>query len=229
MNNKVIILCFAIVAAAVVTAAALLANMNINLKDGENTISVQGTAATEIQADTARFGFAVKRSGHSGLGKLYNDLQHDCAQALDMMYTLGFTPGDIDSSAVECSPIYARSSNGYITNQIEGYSLVQRFTVTTRNIDLAEYGRLQPQQLMSQGVEVEVFPLSYSCSDSEKLYSQLLAAASANALEKAEKIAAAGGFKIGTLCSSPAQNIEVTGDRTKTITVNAYASYSVNK
>ncbi len=229
MNNKVIILCSAIAAAAAVAAAALLANMNINLKDGENTISVQGTARAEVQADTARFGFAIKRHGRNGLGQLYKETQRDCAQALDMMYTLGFAPKDIESSAVECTPIYVRNSNGSTTNQIEGYSLVQRFSVTTRNLDLAEYGHLQPQQLMAQGIEVEIFPLSYSCSNSEELNSKLLAEASADALKKADRIAAAGGFKVGALCSAPAQGLEITGERAKTVTVNVYANYAVSR
>lgn len=229
MNNKIVILCFCIVAAAVVAAAALLANMNIRFKEGENTISVVGYATAEVKADTVQFGFAVKRHGRAGLGQLYKELQHDSALALDTMYTLGFNPSDIEASAVGCSPIYVKTANGGVTNQIEGYYLVQKFTVTTKNIDLAEYGLLQPQQLMEQGIEVDIFPLDYFCPDIDGLKTKLLAEAGANAREKAATIAEAGGFKLGALCSSSSQEVDVRGDSTKTVTVEVSANFSVEK
>ena len=209
MFNKTIVVCAGILGLAAIASALLLSNLKIDFNNKRDIINVTGTAEKRVPADRAEFSFTVTVNSKN-VAAGYARLEDECAKARNLMYGIGFKADELTGSPIVLSPLYVRDRNGMETAEIRFFVLSRTVSVSTGNLQLADYGCQLPQQLMAEGAEVAVSDVRYTCNEPQQYYDELLAAAGADAKKKADSIAAAGGFKAGKLLSAdPSRGVSI--------------------
>jgi len=199
-----------IIAAALVVSAAIISRPEISISCSKDNIAVTGHAEKSITALAAYLNFNVSATSKDIAGG-YEAMVTATDKMLKLLSHAGFAPDEVEFFNVEFTPVYAVMSNGLRNNQVEFYRFSRDFRIRSKNIDLVEYNSQLPQQLLADGLEVRVLGVFYENPDERAVTDQLIAEASADAANKASKIAAAAGLRAGKLLKARCPETWISG------------------
>jgi hypothetical protein len=204
---KHIILASAIVLAAIVLASAY--TQRYRLQTG--TITVTGLGETEFTSDIIIVKGEISVENFDS-AEGYNSLERDRNKVIAFIEQLGLSKDDISfamlSSYKMTNSLY--QDGKYIGEQFAGYKLKQEFTIESRDIDAVERVARELASLMANGINIEVYEPSYYYSELNALKLDLIAAAAADARERASLIATNSGSELGQLTWSTAGVFQIT-------------------
>ena len=106
---------------------------------------------------------------------------------------------------------YQTDANGNRFNTFTGYSLTQKVSVDSRDLDQVENVSREISELISQGIELSSDAPNYYFSGLEDLKLELISAASENAKSRAENIAQRAGTSLGALTKADLGVFQITG------------------
>mgnify|MGYP000524836900 CR=1 FL=1 len=199
-------LCLAI---AMVISAWMVANTIRYVKLSNDTITVKGYAEVGVTADTGVWRGKLVARGLN-LEDAYRELELAVQRFLEFASSQG-----IEATLIELEP-----ANSYInhpvvdghtlTGQVESYTLERRFSYTSS--DVARIGEIARASvdLLRLGVDMQSWSPEYYVSAIDDVKLELLSKATANAMERAERLAESSGVKVGRLRSASQGVFQIT-------------------
>ena len=164
-----------------------------------NSISVTGSAYEIVKSDSGSLSFNinVKRTNKN---EAYNALQAQIKTVEKYLTDKNITK--IERKTVNGYYNYKRDEKtGVYTNIPESYNLSQPMTISSDNVDLVKEISNDITGLISQGIDINVYNVSYNYSKLPELKISLLEKASIDAKARAESMLKATHNRVGKISS----------------------------
>lgn len=171
-------------------------------EEADRQIIVSATGLVSATPDMAQLHLGVTREARAASDAMAQ-VNKAAAQVLANIAKAGIEPGDVQTSAVNLSPVWDRANNA--RPHVRGYMASNELTVRVRDID-ALGGLLD--QLVADGANT-LNGLSFSVAEPGELETAARADAVGKARAKAETLAEAAGVALG-----PVQSISEGGGAT---------------
>jgi hypothetical protein len=203
----------------------------ITLKKAENDyIIVTGSATKSFTSDLIVWrGSFSKKAGTSK--EAYEKLKSDTAAVKNYLIDNGVNEGDIVFSSIEMAENYEFEYNqqGIIIKKIfTGYTLTQRVTIKSGEVDKIEKLSRDITELMDVGVEFFSMPPEYYYTGLDELKLDLIAKSAENTRLRAETIVQESGAKISKLRSASLGVFQITPENSSTDSYSYDGTYDVS-
>jgi hypothetical protein len=206
-------------AVALVLSSIVGAWAYTHAKNGEQTITVTGSARKRIKSDLVIWRAAVTYQA-AELSEAYKSLSDNIPRVKQYLISKGIPEDQITISSISSSTMHARDNEGNETGQITGYSLRQELEVRSTDVDKIERVAREATELINQGILLESMSPEYHYTKLGDLKIEMLGEASKDAKERAQRIATSTGSSIGSVRSAkmgvmqitPADSNEVSGE-----------------
>lgn len=233
---NVVIIAFAVVLTGYILARAWVRSH----KDGE-VVYVTGSAQKNIVSDLVRWRGTFSRKAATPR-EAYAALKEDAEKVKAYLRTNGLADGTYTMNQIYTSEMYGTNNEGYSNNQIIGYELSQDVEVESTDIDRIANISRQSTELINQGVSFRSSSPQYFYTKLSDLKVVMLSAASADARERAVRIADSAKSDIGALRSARMGALQITAknssdfsyggsldteSKEKTITAVVYLSFEI--
>ena len=198
----------AVLAAGAVGSAALLSRPALKLKTTstvatEKTIKVKGVAEKEIVSDLGALTVEIKctsseiPSGYAELNRINNLL-------LQKMQELGIKEDSIQSPSIRYNSVFkdiaAKDGNKVVTRSVFSHYLFTRsYRIVTADVQAIQNASLKLYDLVSAGVNIEVYDVQYFIDNPEQYKLELVDEASKSAYQRARIVADTCGSQLGAL------------------------------
>jgi len=195
---------------AVVISTQLARRSFESVKLREQTINVRGFAEKAIVSDVGQWSGQISTRNPT-LVEAYKILDEQRTLLLDMLKNVGgFEEKSVGLGQVSIDQRYIRDKEGNSTNTIEYYVVSQSFYVQSEDVKVIEKLGREAGSLIKFGVELDANPPRYLFSKLEEMKLEMLAAASKNARERAVRLIASGGGRLGDLRSASQGVFQIT-------------------
>jgi hypothetical protein len=200
------------VSIAVVGAAAILAGALgywVRVRYREPTISVTGSATRRIRSDRVLWS-AVVVARSTTLAGAFQVLSNGTPRVKRFLTEKGIAAGEVTVGSIQTEELYARNEDGIeIREQIVGYVLTQPVSVTSGDIALVTRVSQDVTQLIQDGVDVRSDTPEYIYTGLGPLKVQLIAEATKDARDRANRVAKNTGSHLGTLVNARVGVVQV--------------------
>ncbi|MBP6855554.1 MAG: SIMPL domain-containing protein [Candidatus Pacebacteria bacterium] len=216
ISNRGIVALGVILGIALVAVSYVISLTLYNIKASENIISVAGSSEQVIRSDVVKWRATISRtSGVDNLKQVSAQMQKDLQAVLLYMKANGVAENEITVGVMNTNTMYPYG-NGYYaekgdgSGQITGYSLAQDVTVQSSNVEVITKAAQGATALTNQGIVFSSGGLEYYYSKLADLKLQMLAKATEDAKQRAQKIAQSTGARVGALKSASMGVFQVT-------------------
>ena len=209
MNNlwKYIIIASAVVLSAMVLAAAYTQRSRAMT----GTIAVTGLGETEFTSDIIVINGSIETENYDA-AEGYRKLEQNRNDVISFLVAKGV---DVEAINFTMPSTYKLSESvyedgNYIGSRFAGYNLSQSFSIESNNVEAVENAARELPSLLAKGISIEVYNPQYYFSNLESVKLDLIAAAAADARERALKIAENSDAELGNLAMSRAGVFQIT-------------------
>lgn len=209
MNNlwKYIIIASAIVLSSIVLSAAYTQRYRSNT----GTITVTGLGETQFTSDFIVIDGRIEVENYDA-AEGYRTLEQSRESVITFLTSKGVARENITfdmPNTYKLSESVYENGN-YIGSRFAGFNLSQSFTIESRDVDTVEAAARELPSLLARGISIEVDNPMYYYSGLESVKLDLLAAAAADANERAKKIVENSDAELGDLIWSRAGVFQIT-------------------
>lgn len=210
MNEKFkYIIPVSILAGSIVLSVIIFSMVWKSTKNADQTITVTGSAKKSIISDLGiQRGTLQASSGDRKTA--YQIVQQQMPIVLKYLADKGFAKDQIEVFSISGYPIFEVTESGNQTQKVLGYIYNQRFEVKSNDVKKIKELSLSLSSLVEKGLDISVDAPEYLYTKLDDLKIAVQAAASKNAMERAEKIAEATGRSLGTLRNARMGVIQIT-------------------
>lgn len=196
-------------ALGLVISSFVLAGALKDIKRSGQTITVKGFAEKNISADLAiwRGSFALSSPN---MIEAYEKIQQDLEKTVKYLESAGFKRSDIEVSSIETRMINRLNDKGYSTNIIDGYTLVQSFSIKSNNVDLIDKVSKESTVLIKEGIALSSEQPEYYYTKINDMKISMLGEAAQDAKVRAEQLAENSGNEVGPLKSAAQGVFQIT-------------------
>ncbi len=186
-----------LLALAMIASTSIAATAWFRVKAPRDTISVTGSATKRIESDLIEWDSTIRRSAPRQ-ADAYRGLRSDVETAVAYLEKQGITKADIRVSSASVNAYYQTEyeqigDEVVSHSRLAGYEATQTITVTSKEVELVERVSREVTALLDQNIPVESSAPRYHYTGLEDLKVEMLAAAAADARERADEILAAAG------------------------------------
>lgn len=221
-KGKYLVICAALLAAALVVCSLILANPLENYATSKSAITVTGSAKKQLASDLAVWRGSFYQETVN-LPDAYNNLKNDLAKVKSYLVKQGIPEEQIVVSSISTMPQYVYNANGTSTGQIASYRLSQSIEVKSNDVQKIAAIARAATELIEQGVIFESQPPEFFYTKLNNLKVDMLAEATKDAKQRAEKMATSTGSKIGALRSAKMGVFQITP-----VNSNEISDYGMN-
>ena len=209
MNRNIIAI--AIAAAGFVIGLALLGNAIKNRNKSENTISVTGLGSKKFTSDLITWSGNFSKNNFE-LRIAYDELAEDRRVIEKYLLTKGIKKDQIVFSAVDIQKQfhYETDSNGRSIQTFQGYQLSQSISIESKDVAKIENLSRNITEIINQGIEFTSSSPNYFYTKLADVKQEMIADATKDAKQRAEKIAANAGADLGNLKKATMGVIQIT-------------------
>ncbi len=209
MNKNII--ATAIAAIGFVLGLAILGGAVKNRNKGENTISVTGLGTKKFTSDLIAWSGNFSRSSFE-LKSAYDELANDKRVIENYLVSKGIAKNQIVFSAVDIQKqyTYVSDANGASHQNFNGYQLSQSVSLESKDVVKIENLARNITEIINLGIEFTSSPPSYFYTKLADVKQQMIADATKDARERAEKIAENSGSSLGDLKKATMGVIQIT-------------------
>jgi Uncharacterized protein conserved in bacteria len=214
--------------AAMILALGLLASTSVatyglvKIKTQANTITVTGSAKKQIKSDYVTWKGTFSRQS-SDLSEAYSKLEEDLDKVKVYLKHEGLTESDYTVSSINTQVNYKMLPNGYASSEVESYRLYQDIDLRSGDIDRITKISRESTKLIQDGVQFQSMAPMYFYTKIADLKVDMLALATKDARNRAQKIAENAGAKIVSLKSAKMGVFQITP-----INSNDVSDYGIN-
>lgn len=171
-----------------------------NRNQSENTILVTGLGTKKFTSDLAVWSGSFYRES-SELNTAYAELKNDKLVIEKYLLSKGIKAKEMVFSAVNIQKKYeyVAMPNGHTKDVFVGYTLSQKVTIENKNIQSIDDLSRNITEIINQGIEFTSESPRYYYTKLADLKQQMIADATKDAKQRAEKIAENGGGSLGSL------------------------------
>ncbi len=221
-NQQPSVVQYCIIAVAIIVSAIVVANGYTYKFKSQETISVTGLGETNFTSDLIVWRGRIEvQTKNVALG--YKELEQHKAIISKFILDKGIaaeaTTFDFVSINKNFEPSYGANGN-YSGERFVDYTLVQPIIIESSDVEAVESMSREISSLIAQGITIEAYAPAYYYTGLEDVKLSLIETASADALERATKIANASGAKLGKVQSARMGVFQITGANTN----EAYAA-----
>jgi len=199
LKNVQIIVLGVCVAVATIFSTLILSKGVISIKRlTEEIIDVTGSAEMDIVSDYIVWTSGFKQRGPN-LKKAYEKLRGDQEKVEQYLISKGIKKDEIVALPVTTTTLYKKTEEGHSTNDIEGYVVGQKVEVRSSDVEKVTEISRESTELLDQDIQFISSPPEYFYTKISELKIEMLARASANAKERADRMAQSTGNKIGVM------------------------------
>ncbi len=199
MNNRSLPLSIALVACTVIAATS----WSVVKLSRPTTIDVRGSARRRINSDLAQWTVAVSAVKPARVAA-YSSLTKDVEQVLAFLRQAGLPDASVRASAVELTElsheqVVTEGNKERRLTVFDGWQAAQHIDVGSDNVALVERLSREATQLLEKGLVISSESPRYLFTKVGELKIEMLAEASRDARQRAERMieAAGGGARVG--------------------------------
>ncbi|SEF92622.1 hypothetical protein SAMN05421847_1055 [Halpernia humi] len=209
MNKSIIAITIA--ALGFVIGLAFLGNAIKNRNRADNTISVTGLGSKEFTSDLITWSGSFTKNNYD-LKSAYDDLAVDRKVISDYLISKGIKPNEMVFSAVDIQKTYNYTSdeNGRSHQIFAGYNLTQTVSIESKEVQKIENLSRNITEIINRGIEFTSSPPQYFYTKLSQVKHEMIANATKDARERAEKIAENAGASLGNLKKATMGVIQIT-------------------
>ncbi len=198
MNKNIIAI--AIASLGFVIGLAVLGNAVKNRNKSENTISVTGLGTKKFTSDLITWSGNFSRNSYE-LKSAYDQLSNDRKVIQNYLTSKGMPANEIVFSAVDIQKQYSYVSdiNGRSQQTFDGYQLSQSVSIESKDVAKIENLSRNITEIINLGIEFTSSPPNYFYTKLAEVKHQMIADATKDAKQRAEKIAENSGSSLGKL------------------------------
>ncbi len=229
--NKNFMVPFGVIMGSAIIVASIIAGFTFyKIKSLDNTLSVTGSAKTEVVSDTVKWSGQITRPVKiSGLQAGYTQIASDLDKVKKFMIDSGVKEESITVSTVSFYENYSYQQN-YQSYTEKEYILTQNITVNSDDVEGLTNISKNINAIISQGVIFQTNSLEYYISNLPELRVSLLGEAVADAKARAESLASSSGKKVGGLKSASSGVVQVVSQNSTDISdYGSYDTSAINK
>ena len=188
-----------------------------------NDISVTGSAKKEVTSDKVKWTSTITRTVKlSALKDGYTKLDADLKEVQAFLTTNG-----IDAKDTVISPVFMNEVYDQNTQAEKTYNLVQNIEIQSDDVEKITTLSKDSSLVINKGIIFSTMSLEYYYSKLPDMRVSLLPDAIADAKARAEKLAEAGGKKIGNIKSASSGVVQVLAPNS--VEVSDYGQYDTSK
>lgn len=209
MNKNV--LAIAIASFGFVLGLALLGSAIKNRNKSENTIAVTGLGTKTFTSDLITWDGSFSRNSFE-LQTAYNELAADRKVINDYLLSKGIKRNEMVFSAVDIQKQYNYGTDGYgrSTETFAGYRLSQTVSIESKEVEKVENVSRNITEIINRGIEFTSSSPNYFYTKLAEVKQQMIADATKDAKQRAEKIAENAGADLGNLKKATMGVIQIT-------------------
>ena len=209
MNDlwKHIIIASSVVLSSIVLSAAITQRYRANT----GTITVTGLGETQFTSDLITIDGNIEIENYDA-AEGYRALEQSRESVINFLTSKGVAREAISfnmpSSYKLSESVY--ENGDYVGSRFAGYKLTQWFNIESNDVDTVEAAARELPSLLARGISIEVENPMYYYTELESVKLNLLAAAAADARERAKNIAENSDAELGELAMSRAGVFQIT-------------------
>ncbi len=209
MNKNVIIA--AIASLGFIIGLAVLGSAIKNRNKSENTISVTGLGTKTFTSDLITWSGNFSRNSYE-LKAAYDALANDRKVIENYLISKGIKKEEMVFSAVDIQKQfdYSTDPNGGSRQTFSGYQLSQTVSLESKDVVRLENLSRNITEMINLGIEFTSSPPSYFYTKLADVKQQMIADATKDAKNRAEKIAENSGSSLGNLKNATMGVIQIT-------------------
>ncbi len=221
-----IILLGVFIALGALLSTIVLSNAVISYqKLNKQALSVTGSASRNVKSDLAVWK-AYYQVRSKDLKSGYAKIDQDKKAVTDFLVANGMNEKDIKFTPVSSYPVYKKLSNGYDSNDVDGYRLSQNVEVSSKDVDAVTKLSQDVSKLVDKNVELSSNMVEYYVSNLDELKVQILADATKDAKQRAESMVKSTGGHIGVMNSAKMGVFQIVAENSTD--VSDYGIYNTN-
>lgn len=200
MSKSGTIISAAIVAAGIAIAGFALKAGIDNFSNRDRDVTVRGLCERQVMANKVTWPIVTKEMGNH-LPDIYNKIQSNNASIVKFLKDNGISDSEI---SINAPAVNDRMANSYSSENITvRYNVTNVIVVTSSQVDLVRKLIDRQTDLMKQGVAVVAsdyqYQTSYEYTDLNSIKPEMIAEATRNAREAADKFAADSDSRLGKI------------------------------
>lgn len=209
MNRNIIAI--AIASAGFIIGLAFLGNAVKNRNQADNIVSVTGLGSKAFTSDLITWSGSFTKNNFE-LKTAYDDLAADRKVISDYLISKGIKQTEMVFSAVDIQKTYTSTndSNGATHQTFAGYNLSQTVSIESREVQKIENLSRNITEIINRGIEFTSSQPNYFYTKLADVKQEMIANATKDAKERAEKIAENAGSKLGNLKKATMGVIQIT-------------------
>ncbi|NDE84688.1 MAG: SIMPL domain-containing protein [Verrucomicrobia bacterium] len=183
---------------ALIIAACLVTGPLRDLAASRASLTVKGFAERKIESDLAVVTVVLASRGKTL--REANERLREGEKRVREVFRIA-QPG-MEEGPVQMNPQHRLDARGNPTADIEFYEITRCFKARLRNVEQAADLNRSLENLVAEGLEANLSPIEYLCTDLAGWKADLLQEAMKDARLRAEKMAGHGGRKLGRILSA---------------------------
>ncbi|MDR3335195.1 MAG: SIMPL domain-containing protein [Treponema sp.] len=219
-----------ILSIAVIICVSILAMSLVRIRTNQGAIAVTGSATTSFTADLIVWRGAFSKKAVTSK-EAYEKLKNDTAAVKTYLTGKRVKENEIVFSSIEMEEnqksVYT-SDGKFIGNTADGYTLTQRVTIESNDVDTIEIVSRDITELIDRGVEFFSMPPEYYYTKLDELKIGLISKSTENARIRAEKIAEQSGGKMVKLHSASLGVFQITAENSSTESYSYSGAFDVS-
>lgn len=225
INNKGLWIFAAIAGIALIVTGFLVTNAIYKIKSSENSIAVTGSAKRNVTSDLVKWTVSFSRIiDVSGLKNGYTLMKKDLEIVEAYLKNNGINDDTYTVSPVFVESVYNYKQDG--GNQLAGYTLKQDIIIQATDLQKITKLAQDVTPIINQGIIFSTRSLEYFYTKLPEARVELLAEATKDAKNRAEKIAQSTDSQVAALRSASAGVIQVL--QPNSTDVSDYGSYDTS-
>lgn len=210
MKNSITAIIFSL---AIIISAYFLGHAIMNRNKVDGSISVTGLGNENFTSDLIVWGGSYQQESFN-LTEAYKALENDKNVITNYLKSKGINENELVFNAVNSTKNQRAkySSDGkYIGEEFLGYRLTQSLKIESNDVEKVEKISREITELLNKGIQFYSEAPRYYYTKLADLKIEMISRATADAKQRAEKIATNSGGKLGSLISAKMGIFQITG------------------
>lgn len=231
MKVSSLVISSAIVAVAIVILGFALKGGIDRFSDRDRVVTVRGLCEKEVKANKVTWPIVTKEMGND-LAGIYSDIQSTNTKILEFLKSNGLSDSEI---SVNPPSVYDQIADRYNTQDVRyRYQVTNVVVVTSDKVDAVRELIKKQTELLRQGIAVVAgdynYQTTYEYTDLNSIKPEMIAEATANAREAADKFASDSKSRLGKIKTASQGQFSIDNrdqytPNIKTVRVVTYITY----
>ena len=171
-----------------------------NFSNRDRVVTVRGLCEKEVNANVVTWPIVTKEMGNE-LPAIYNRIQASNNAILDFLHANGITDAEISVNAPDVSDVQANAYNQ--REQLYRYIVTNVIVVKSEKVDKVNELIKKQTELLKQGIAIVAgdysYPITYDYTELNSIKPEMIAEATRNARQAADKFAEDSHSKLGKI------------------------------